>query len=79
MASRLASIQLQTPESARQEIITSFHEPEKFILALVEVSNGLPGEPRYVRSALAEREPPFDQDAIQFNQKRMIERAEGPS
>ena len=63
----------------RQEIITSLHEPEKFILALVEVSDGLAGEPRYVRGALDEREPPFDQDAIQFNLKRLIERAERPS
>ena len=30
----------------RQEIITSLHEPEKFILAVVEVSGGLAGEPR---------------------------------
>ena len=33
----------------RQEIITSLHEPEKFILAIVEVDGGLAGEPRYVR------------------------------
>ena len=51
----------------RQEIITSLHEPEKFILAVVEVSGRLAGEPRYVRGALDEREPPFDQTAIQFN------------
>ena len=79
MASRLASIHLQAPESARQEIVTSFHEPEKFILAHVEMSDGLAGEARYVRSGLDERQPPFDQDAIQSNLKRLIKRAEGPS
>ena len=62
----------------RQEIITSLHEPEKFILALVEVNDGVAGEPHYVRGALDAREPPFDQDAIQFNLKRLLERADVP-
>ena len=62
----------------RQEIITSLHEPEKFILAVVEVSGGLAGEPRYVRGALDEREPPFDQTAIQFKLKRLLDRAGAP-
>ena len=62
----------------RQEIITSLHEPEKFILAVVEVRDGNASEPRYVTGALDEREPPFDQDAIQFNLKRLLERAEVP-
>ena len=62
----------------RQEVITSLHEPEKFILAVVEVSDGLAAEPRYVRGALDQREPPFDQTAIQFNLKRLLERAEVP-
>ena len=63
----------------RQEIITSLHEPEKFILAFVEVSDDLTGEPCYVHGALDVREPPFDQDAIQFNLKRLLKRAEEPS
>ncbi len=62
----------------RQEIITSLHEPEKFILAVVEVSGGLAGKPRYLRGALDEREPPFDQTAIQFKLKRLLDRAEAP-
>ena len=62
----------------RQEIITSLHEPEKFILAVVEVSGGLAGEPRYLRGALDEREPPFDQTAIQFKLKRLLDRAGAP-
>jgi len=63
----------------RQEIITSLHEPEKFILAIVQVENGFAREPRYVRGALDTREPPFDQNAVQFNIKRLLERAENPS
>ena len=62
----------------RQEIITSLHEPEKFILAVVEVSDGSAGEPHYVWGALDEREPPFDQVSIQFNLKRLLARAEAP-
>ncbi|MDB2413243.1 DUF3883 domain-containing protein, partial [Litoricolaceae bacterium] len=62
----------------RQEVITSMHEPDKFILAIVQVENGAAGEPRYVRGALDSREPPFDQNAIQFNMKRLLEKAEVP-
>ena len=54
------------------------HEPEKFILAIVEVDGGLADEPRYVRGALDEHEPRFEQDAIQYNLKRLLERAEVP-
>lgn len=62
----------------RQEVITSLHEPEKFILAIVQVQNGFATQPKYVRGALDTREPPFEQNAIQFNIKRLLERAESP-
>ena len=63
----------------RQEVITSLHEPEKFILAIVQVADGQPIEPRYVRGSLDTREPPFDQNAIQFNMKRLLESGGGSS
>ena len=63
----------------RQEIITSLHEPDKFILAVVKVSNGVADKPFYVRGSLDERDPPFDQTAIQYNLKRLLERAARPS
>ena len=63
----------------RQEIITSLHEPDKFILAIVRVENGAAREPRYVRGALDMREPPFEQSAIQFSINRLLERAEAPA
>ncbi len=63
----------------RQEIITSLHEPEKFILAIVQVKEGFASAPRYVHGALDSREPPFDQNAIQFNINRLLERAEAPA
>lgn len=60
----------------RQEIITSLHEPDKFILAIVEVSGGFANQPRYVHGPLSDHEPAFEHTAIQFNLKRLLERAE---
>jgi superfamily II DNA or RNA helicase len=63
----------------RQEIITSLHEPEKFILAVVAVTGGFAHEPRYVRGPLIDREPSFLETAIQFDLRRLLERAVSPS
>ena len=62
----------------RQEVITSLHEPRKFILAIVQVESGVPRSPRYVYGALDTREPPFEQSAIQFSIKSLLARAEEP-
>jgi len=62
----------------RQEIITSLHEPDKFILAIVAVAEGLGNEPRYVRGALVDREPSFLETAVQFHLPRLLERSEAP-
>jgi superfamily II DNA or RNA helicase len=62
----------------RQEVITSLHEPAKFILAIVSVAGGFAHEPRYVRGALVDREPSFLETAIQFDLRRLLERAEAP-
>jgi hypothetical protein len=62
----------------RQEVITSLHEPEKFILAIVSVAGGFAHEPRYVRGPLVDREPSFLETAIQFDLRRLLERAEAP-
>ena len=63
----------------RQEIITSLHEPKKFILAIVTVADGLAHEPRYVHGPLVEREPSFMETAIQFDLRRLLERAREPA
>lgn len=63
----------------RQEIITSLHEPEKFILAIVSVNGGFAHAPRYVRGPLVEREPSFLETAIQFDLRRLLERAREPA
>lgn len=62
----------------RQEIITSLHEPEKFILAIVSVTGGFAHAPRYIRGPLVDREPSFLETAIQFDLRRLLERAEAP-
>ena len=63
----------------RQEIITSLHEPEKFILAIVSVNTGFAQAPRYLRGPLVEREPSFLETAIQFDLKRLLEQAREPA
>jgi superfamily II DNA or RNA helicase len=63
----------------RQEVITSLHEPDKFILAVVKIESGFASEPRYVRGGLDTREPPFEQSAIQFSLKSLLSRAEAPA
>ena len=62
----------------RQEVITSLHEPNQFILAIVQVASGVPCNPGYIYGKLDTREPPFEQSAIQFNIKSLLERAEEP-
>lgn len=61
----------------RQEVITSLHEPDKFILAIVQVENGFAREPRYVRRPFTQ-EPEFGVTAIQVQMKGLLERAEAP-
>ena len=63
----------------RQELITSLHEPAKFILAFVYVKDGVAAAPLYIRGALDSREPPFAHSAIQFSIKSLLERAEVPA
>ena len=61
----------------RQEVITSLHEPDRFILAIVRVENGFARPPRYVRKPFTQ-EPEFGVTAIQMNIKSLLERAEEP-
>ncbi|MFC3724631.1 helicase-related protein [Neoaquamicrobium sediminum] len=61
----------------RQEIITSLHEPEKFILAVVQVEGGFARQPRYVRRPFSQ-EPEFGVTAVQVHLPSLLERAEVP-
>ncbi len=58
----------------RQELITSLHEPEKFILAIVFVENGIAEQPHYVLGTLDDREPRFEQSAIQYKISKLLNR-----
>jgi len=62
----------------RQEVITSLHEPERFILAIVQVENGFAREPRYIRRPF-NQEPEFGVTAIQVQIKALLARAEPPA
>ena len=62
----------------RQEIITSLHEPDNFILAIVSVSDGFAREPLYVRGALQDHEPSFETTAVQYKLASLMERAGSP-
>ena len=61
----------------RQEVITSLHEPEKFILAIVQVENGLAREPRYIRKPFSQ-EPEFHVTAFQTSIKALLKQAQSP-
>ncbi|MDQ6436335.1 helicase-related protein [Mesorhizobium sp. LHD-90] len=62
----------------RQEVITSLHEPEKFILAVVHVEAGFAREPIYVRRPFSQ-EPEFGVTAIQVDLRKLLEKGERPS
>ncbi len=62
----------------RQEVITSLHEPDKYILAIVQVEDGTARDPLYVRGPLSDHEPSFEHTAIQFHLARLLERGEVP-
>lgn len=61
----------------RQEVITSLHEPEKYILAVVSVEAGFAHAPRYIRNPF-NQEPEFGITAIQVNLQKLLDRAEVP-
>ena len=63
----------------RQEIITSLHEPNRFILAIVEVDGCDPADPKYVRGAQSEHQPSFAQESVTYDLKKLLSRASDPN
>ncbi len=63
----------------RDEVTKSVREPEQFILAIIKVREGQASEPCYIHGPLDDREPPRDHVAIQFDLKRLLERATDPN
>ena len=68
----------ETVMLTRQEIITSLHEPQKYILAIVQIDGGSACEPRYVQGALSDYEPSFEHTAVQFKLKSLLARSFAP-
>lgn len=62
----------------RQEVITSLHEPDKYILAIVPIENGFAHGPRYVRDAFTQ-EPEFGVTAIQVKLNALLDKSVEPS
>jgi hypothetical protein len=62
----------------RQEVITSLHEPDKYILAIVQVEDGAARDPSYVYGSLSDHEPSFEHTAIQFDLSRLMARGGAP-
>ena len=61
----------------RNEILTALNKPDAFILAIVEVSHGFAGKPRYVRQPF-HREPDFGATGVTYKIADLLARA-GPS
>ena len=62
----------------RNEVITSLHKPDDYILAIVPVSNGFASQPRYVRNPF-NQEPEFGVTALQIKLEGLLDRAEAPA
>lgn len=63
----------------RNEIITSKNQPDRYILALVEVDDGLARQPKYVRRPFVDIEPDGSTISVNFNLRDLLERAEQPA
>ena len=61
----------------RNEILTALNKPAAFILAIVEVSNGLAREPRYVRQPF-HREPDFGATSVTYKLSELVGRSASP-
>ena len=53
------------------------NKPDAFILAAVEVTNGVAGEPRHVRRPFV-REPGFGATSVTYNLAELLGRSENP-
>ena len=62
----------------RNEILTALNKPDAFVLAIVAVSNGFAGEPRYLRAPFT-REPDFGATSVTYKLNELLDRAAAPS
>ena len=62
----------------RQEVITSLHEPDRYILAVVSIDEGVAQAPRYVHNPF-NQEPEFGVTAVQVKLQTLLDRAKVPA
>jgi hypothetical protein len=67
----------ETVTITRNEILTALNAPDKFILALVEVSNGEGATPHYVRRPFS-KEPDFAVTSVNYSLKELLALSEEP-
>ena len=63
---------------SKTQIFTSLNKPEDFILAIVEIEDDTPKEPRYIRQPF-QKEPDFGVTSVNYNLNKLLARAEPPS
>ena len=63
---------------SKTQIFTSFNKPDDFILAIVEIEDDTPKEPRYIRQPF-QKEPDFGVTSVNYNLNKLLARAEPPS
>lgn len=62
----------------KNELHVALNEHERFILALVEVENGQPRPPRYVRQPFVEKDPGFMVTSVNYNLAELLALGEEP-
>ena len=68
----------ETVTVTRNEILTALNKPDAFVLAIVEVSNGFAGEPKYIRKPF-QREPDFGATSVTYKIGELLVRAGHPA
>ena len=63
---------------SKTQIFTSLNKPDDFILAIVEIEDDTPKEPRYIRQPF-QKEPDFGVTSVNYNLNKLLARAEPPS
>jgi len=62
----------------KNEILTALNKPDEFILALVEVDNGMAREPVYVLRPF-QKEPDFGVTSVNYALPELLARGEAPA
>ena len=67
----------ETITVTRNEILTCLNKPDRFWLAIVKVSDGVPSEPVYLKAPFT-KEPDFGVTSVNYGIHGLLERAETP-